>query len=126
MDELQNAGVAIIAVVLILREVTAILKARRDEGRPDAKTEATEKYNALFKIVRETKQQVDALHACHLGPQALDEDGAPKWYNRSALPEAVESVGAAVSALNDTLREIHHDNRAIKEQLDRVEKQVGG
>lgn len=125
MDELQNVGVVIIAVVLILREVAAILKARRDEGKPDAKAEASEKYNALFKIMRETQAQVQQLYDCHLGPQALDEDGAPKWYNRSALPEAVESVGTAVSALNETLREIHHDNRAIKQQLDRIEKGVG-
>ena len=120
MDELQNAGVVIIAIVLILREVTSILKARKDD-KPDANA----KYDALFKIVRQTDAKVEALHACHLGPQALDDDGAPKWYNRSALPEAVESVGIAVKALNETLREIHHDNKDIKKQLDRVEKKVG-
>lgn len=122
MDELQNAGVVIIAVVLILREVAAIVKAR---GKPDPKADAAEKYNALFKIVRDTKGKVDALYDCHLGPQALDADGAPKWYVRAALPEAVSEVGKALTTLNGTLREMNRDHLSIQAQLDRIEKEVG-
>lgn len=122
MDDLQNAGVVVIAIVLILREVAAIVKARRD---PDAKADASAKYDALFKIVRTTAGKVDALYDCHLGPQALDSDGAPKWYVRAALPEAVSEVGKALTTLNDTLREMHHDHQEIKKQLARVEKKVG-
>ena len=59
-----------------------------------------------------------------LGPSALDNDGAPKWYVRKALEESMASLAEAISGLKDVLRELHNDQKNIQKSMDRMEKHV--
>jgi|GEM_PF-5908906 len=65
-----------------------------------------------------------SLYDVHLGPNAIDEDGAPKWYVRKALDENVASLAEAISSLKEVLRDLHNDQKTIQQSLKRIEKRV--
>lgn len=58
---------------------------------------------SLWGMIRKTARQTCELYAIHLGPNALDADGAPKWYVRQALTENVRDLTEAIRELHDVM-----------------------
>lgn len=55
---------------------------------------------------RKNNRQTTQLWHVHLGPNAIDEDGAPKWYVRKALTQATQELSESIQALAEAQRDI--------------------
>ncbi len=55
-------------------------------------------------ILKKISRQLDDLHNVHLGPNAFDVSGAPKWYSNQHLDDAL-------TGLTEVLKEIHQQQR---------------
>ena len=60
---------------------------------------ATAILGVIFKYIWTIAKQTDELHDVHLGPNALDEDRAPKWYVRKTLEDNVLNLTDAITKL---------------------------
>ena len=71
--------------------------------------------------ITKINSMTEDLHRCHLGPNAVDADGAFKWYGRQELHESMIALSTAISTLASILAEMRHDQKEArsdgKEQL---------
>jgi len=84
--------------------------------------ETNETVEKIKTEMRGLTRQSDELWEIHLGPNAKDEDGAPKWYVRKALEENVHALAEAIGGLKDVLQAIHNDQKDIKRELQNLKK----
>ena len=76
---------------------------------------------------RKNNRQTTQLWHVHLGPNAMDEDGAPKWYVRKALTRATENLSESIKELAEAqreiaavLRDLTRETRATAQKVDRL------
>ncbi|MEK0325673.1 MAG: hypothetical protein QQN63_08210 [Nitrosopumilus sp.] len=122
-------GVFIAAAIVILGTVVAQvvsgIRARKSHGEIDAI------YNLMISLdplLREAAMSTQRLDDVHLGPNAMDEDGAPKWYVRRSLEDAmhsldrtIEEFGKAMATtftqLDRTLDGMYREMKALREEV---------
>lgn len=75
----------------------------------------------IFKFVWSVAKKTDELWDVHLGPNALDDDRAPKWYVRKSLEDNVLALTDAITALRDVLRKIHDEEKDIKRAVSTID-----
>lgn len=56
-------------------------------------------------INEKNTEKIDDLYNCHLGPSAIDDDGAPKWWIKKSYEETIRDLHISIKALTDLLKE---------------------
>ncbi len=122
-------GVLVAAVIVILGAVTAQvisgIRARKSHEEID---EIFQLLKSLDPILRQASISTIRLDEVHLGPNAMDEDGAPKWYVRKSLEvamakldETIEKFGDKLSQtftnLDRTLDGMYHELKSMREDV---------
>jgi hypothetical protein len=74
----------------------------------------------LWAMLRKISRQTCELHRVHLGANAMDSDGAPKWYVRQALTENVKDLTEAIQGL----REVMIQQREILSRITEQQKDM--
>ena len=62
--------------------------------------------------------QIADLHKAHLGPQAMNEDGVPKWYNQRRFERTLETIAKSIERQTILLEQMAKDNHDIRRKLD--------
>jgi hypothetical protein len=75
----------------------------------------------MSQTLKKQAQQVDELHKVHLGPNAIDEDGSPRWWVKHSFEEAMVKLADSISKLSDFLREIHSVSQETLKEVKKKE-----
>jgi len=65
------------------------------------------------------KGQTKDLWEVHLGANARDADGAPKWYTKQSFEDQVEKLAGAVIGLEKALSVMAANQKAMQDQAKR-------
>jgi hypothetical protein len=94
-EGLTQLGVGGIFVVLVLKEVVVIVKAAL--GRRNGNGQGHEAVDAMFKLVREIRQDADWLRQAH---DEKDDDGVYTFKVRRSLWKLMEHIETAMTRLS--------------------------
>ncbi len=104
LEALGDAGIGIVAAVLIIREVFSFLKAREAASRGDDDGDCDEALGKLKSI--DTK--LDDMSAATLQMSAIlsrtDPDGLPLCYTPRSLVATLEKLASSVDRLGERVR----------------------
>lgn len=104
LEVLGDAGIGIIAAVLIIREVFSFLKAREAASRVDDDGDCDEALGRLNSI----DGKLDDMSAATLQMSAIlsrtDPDGLPLCYTPRSLVSTLEKLAASVDRLGERIR----------------------
>ena len=67
--------------------------------------------------MRKALHQISALHECHLGINAVDENNKPKWWNDREVERAIVSIAKTLEAQRTTNDLVLAEIRQLKESL---------
>lgn len=127
-------GLLVTATIVILGALTAQVvtgfRSRRTHNEVD---EIHQLLKSLDPVLRLAAASTDRLDVVHLGPNAIDEDGAPKWYVRKSLEEAMlkldatidkfgERLGSTFNSLDRTLDGMYREMKALREDVSKLPK----
>ncbi len=73
---------------------------------------------ASARTAKAVAAQVAELHKAHLGPQAMNEDGVPKWYNQRRFERTLETIAKSMQRQMVILEQMAKDNDDIRKQLE--------
>lgn len=78
----------------------------------------------IISTVTTIKRQTDELHEAHLGPNARDADGAPKWYVRSSLTDAMHELSSTIRLVNRSMQDIHNETKENRRAINVLNESV--
>ena len=111
MDDFTQIGLGGLVAILILREVFAFLRVKRNQELSDMLRQHIKDDQTYLKDIQ---SKVSDLHVWH---NRTDEDGVPVWYVRKSLEASVEKLATAIEHMGELLKEIHDQQAATRREL---------
>ena len=116
-----TSGIVIVAVVLILREVRAIIDSKKN-GRPDTKKATSTIDKALIEAMKDIVAQIKSLaellnkigikiHDLHDWHNKEDDEGVKVWYVRKSLETAIEKLSDNIEKLTRVVEEFARERK---------------